>query len=91
MRRSPSANGFPKSAGVGEAGRLVALPNQWEATGLECDKMSEEAVAFHLRHVIEELKKHLGPLVGTELQHMLLDSSRRRGNPIGRRSCRRSF
>jgi hypothetical protein len=48
-------------------------------------------VAFHLRHVIGELKKHLGPLVGTVLQHMLLDSSRRRGNPIGRRSCRRSF
>lgn len=52
----------------------LTQPNQWEAMGLECDKMSEEAVTFHLRHVIGELKKHLGPLVGTGLRHMLLDS-----------------
>jgi hypothetical protein len=52
----------------------VTQPNQWEAMGLECDKMSEEAVAFHLQHVIGQLKKHLGPLVGTGLQHILLDS-----------------
>ncbi|MFM8983120.1 MAG: glycosyl hydrolase, partial [Spartobacteria bacterium] len=52
----------------------LTQPNQWEAMGLECDKMSGEAVAFHLRHVIGELKKHLGPLVGTGLRHMLLDS-----------------
>ncbi|MFM8982086.1 MAG: glycosyl hydrolase, partial [Spartobacteria bacterium] len=51
----------------------LTQPNQWEAMGLECDKMSGEAVAFHLRHVIGELKKHLGPLVGTGLRHMLLD------------------
>jgi len=52
----------------------LTQPNQWEVMGLECDKMSGEAVAFHLRHVIGELKKHLGPLVGTGLQHILLDS-----------------
>lgn len=52
----------------------VTQPNQWEAMGLECDKMSGEAVAFHLQHVIGQLKKHLGPLVGTGLQHILLDS-----------------
>ena len=52
----------------------LTQPNQWEIMGLECDKMSEKAVTFHLNHVIGELKKHLGPLVGTGLQHMLLDS-----------------
>ncbi|MCF7731059.1 MAG: hypothetical protein K9N23_05200 [Akkermansiaceae bacterium] len=52
----------------------LTQPNQWEAMGLECDKMSEQAVTFHLQHVIGELKKHLGPLVGTGLQHILLDS-----------------
>jgi alpha-L-rhamnosidase len=52
----------------------LTQPNQWEIMGLECDKMSEKAVSFHLRHVLGELRKHLGPLVGTGLQHMLLDS-----------------
>ena len=52
----------------------LTQPNQWETMGLECDKMSEQAVTFHLQHVIGELKKHLGPLVGTGLQHILLDS-----------------
>jgi hypothetical protein len=58
----------------------LTQPNQWEMMGLECDKMSEEAVTFHLQHVIGELKKHLGPLVGTGLQHILLDSYEA-GNP----------
>jgi hypothetical protein len=52
----------------------LTQPNQWETMGLECDKMSEQAVTFHLQHVLGELKKHLGPLVGTGLQHILLDS-----------------
>ncbi len=52
----------------------LTQPNQWETMGLECDKMSEQAVTFHLQHVIGELQKHLGPLVGTGLQHVLLDS-----------------
>lgn len=52
----------------------LTQPNQWEVMGLECDKMSETAVAFHLNHVIGKLKEHLGPLVGTGLQHILLDS-----------------
>jgi len=52
----------------------LTQPNQWEIMGLECDKMSEKAVTFHLQHVIGELKEHLGPLLGTGLQHMLLDS-----------------
>ena len=49
-------------------------PNQWEAFGLECDKMNPEAVAFHLDHVIGEMKKHLGDQVGRGLKFVLLDS-----------------
>jgi hypothetical protein len=52
----------------------LTQPNQWEIMGLECDKMSEKAVTFHLHHVLGEMKKHLGPLVGTGLKHVLLDS-----------------
>lgn len=49
-------------------------PNQWEAFGLECDKMSAEAVSFHLDHVIGEMKRHLGEQVGRGLKFVLLDS-----------------
>jgi len=52
----------------------LTQPNQWEIMGLECDKMSEKAVTFHLQHVIGAMKKNLGPLVGTGLRHVLLDS-----------------
>jgi len=49
-------------------------PAQEEARGLECDKMSPEAVAFHMDHVIGELKRHLGDEVGKGLTYVLLDS-----------------
>ena len=49
-------------------------PNQWETFGLECDKMNPEAVAFHLDHVIGEMKRHLGEQVGRGLKFVLLDS-----------------
>lgn len=49
-------------------------PNQWEMFGLECDKMNPEAVAFHLDHVIGEMKKYLGGHVGKTLRFVLLDS-----------------
>ena len=49
-------------------------PAQWQATGLECDKMSEEAVSFHINHVITEIQKHLGDLVGTGFTHVHFDS-----------------
>jgi len=39
-------------------------PAQWDAMGLECDKMSREAVAFHVNHVLDEMKKHLGDAMG---------------------------
>ena len=49
-------------------------PNQWEARGLECDKMNPEAVAFHLDHVIGEMKKYVGDQIGRGLKFVLLDS-----------------
>ena len=49
-------------------------PAQPQAIGLECDKMSETAVAFHMDHVIGEIQKHLGDLIGTGFTHVHFDS-----------------
>ena len=49
-------------------------PAQWDATGLECDKMSTEAVTFHVNHVLGEIKQHLGELVGPGLTTLYFDS-----------------
>jgi len=55
------------------AGTLTQ-PAQWEAHGLECDKMSDKAVGFHMNHVVGDLQRNLGDLLGTGLQHVLFDS-----------------
>lgn len=52
----------------------LTQPNQWEVMGLECDKMSEKAISFHLDHVLGKLRQHLGDLLGSGLRHVLLDS-----------------
>jgi hypothetical protein len=49
-------------------------PAQWAATGLECDKMDPKAVTFHMDHVIGEVRKHLGTLVGNGFSHLHFDS-----------------
>ena len=49
-------------------------PAQWDAIGLECDKMNTEAVVFHLQHVLGEIEKHLGDLAGTVLSTLYFDS-----------------
>ena len=49
-------------------------PVAWKATGLECDKMNPEAVAFHLNHVIGELKKHCADVIGHGLEYLWFDS-----------------
>lgn len=49
-------------------------PAQWQATGFECDKMSLEAVTFHMNHVIGEIQQHLGDLIGTGFTHVHFDS-----------------
>ncbi len=55
---------------LGEKGQ----PAQWQASGFECDKMSREAVEFHLNHVIGEMKSHLGDLMGKTVDHIYFDS-----------------
>lgn len=49
-------------------------PGQWEATGFECDKMSPGAISFHMDHVVTEIQKHLGDLIGTGFTHVHFDS-----------------
>lgn len=49
-------------------------PAQWDAMGLECDKMSREAVTFHVQHVLGEMKKHLGEHMGKALTTLYFDS-----------------
>jgi hypothetical protein len=49
-------------------------PCQWAAIGLECDKMSRKAVEFHLDHIIADIKKHAGDLIGHGLDFVWFDS-----------------
>lgn len=49
-------------------------PAAWDAMGLECDKMSKEAVTFHVQHVLGEMKKHLGDQMGKGLTTLYFDS-----------------
>jgi hypothetical protein len=55
------------------SGTLIQ-PAQWQATGLECDKMSLDAVSYHLDHVIGEIQKHLGDLIGNGFSSVHFDS-----------------
>ncbi len=49
-------------------------PAQWDAIGLECDKMNADAVRFHVQHVLDDIKKHLGELAGSVLTTLYCDS-----------------
>jgi hypothetical protein len=49
-------------------------PCQWEAIGLECDKMSRAAVEFHLDHIIGDARRHLGDFVGNGFNYYHFDS-----------------
>ena len=49
-------------------------PAQWEAFGLECDKMNPEAVNFHLDKVLGDMKRYLGEQIGRGLKFVHLDS-----------------
>ena len=55
-------------------------PAQWEAMGLECDKMSAEAVTYHVEHVLAGIKRHLSDLMGVSLACLYFDSYEA-GNP----------
>jgi hypothetical protein len=49
-------------------------PAQWEAMGLECDKMNKDAVTFHVQYVLADMKKHLGDLMGKGISTLYFDS-----------------
>ena len=77
--QAPAGNWIVYRFGHTTRGTLIQ-PAQWKATGLECDKMNPEAVRFHMNHVIGEIKKHLGDLIGTGFTHVHFDSYEA-GNP----------
>ena len=53
---------------------ILLQPPQWKAQGLECDKLSPEAVGFHLDHVLAEVRKNVGDLIGKGFNFIHLDS-----------------
>lgn len=70
---APPGNWVVYRFGHTTMGTLIQ-PAQWKATGFECDKMSAEAVTFHMNHVVGEIQKHLGDLLGTGFTHVHFDS-----------------
>jgi len=70
---APKGNWIVYRLGHTTMGTLIQ-PAQWKATGFECDKMSQKAVDFHMDHVIGEIQKHLGDLIGTGFTHVHFDS-----------------
>lgn len=71
--KAPSGNWTIYRFGHTTMGNMIQ-PAQWKAAGLECDKMSQEAVSFHMNHVVGEVKRHLGDLIGSGFSHLLFDS-----------------
>ena len=69
----PSGDWIIYRIGYTTTGAIIQ-PAQWAATGLECDKMNPEAVAYHMDYVIGEVKKHLGKLAGKGFSHLHFDS-----------------
>lgn len=65
-------------------------PAQWDAMGLECDKMNKEAVTFHVQHVLNEMKKHLGDQMGKGLTTLYFDSYEA-GDPTWTPKMRQEF
>ncbi len=53
---------------------MMLQPCQWDAMGLECDKMNPAAVKFQMRHLLADAKKHLGDLLGSGLKYIWFDS-----------------
>jgi len=49
-------------------------PAPGEGTGLECDKLSKEAVGAHWEGMMTKLLAELGPLAGKVLNNVLIDS-----------------
>lgn len=53
---------------------ILLQPPQWKAQGLECDKLNPEAVAFHLDHVLAQVRENVGDLIGKGFNFIHLDS-----------------
>jgi hypothetical protein len=49
-------------------------PAQRKAMGLECDKMSKDAVTFHVQHVLNDMRAHLGDMMGKGVTTLYFDS-----------------
>jgi hypothetical protein len=69
---------------------MMLQPCQWDAMGLECDKMNPAAVEFHMRHLLGDAKKHLGDLIGSGLKYIWFDSYEA-GNPTWTPNMREEF
>ncbi len=65
-------------------------PAQWDAMGMECDKLSVEAVTFHFQHVLSGIKENLGDLMGTGLSTLYCDSYEA-GDPTWTPKMRQEF
>ena len=53
---------------------ILLQPPQWEANGLECDKLNPDAVAFHMRHVIDGIRSHIPATDPKDLPFVHVDS-----------------
>lgn len=65
-------------------------PAQPQALGLECDKIDQEAINYHMDHVLGEIKRHLGDLIGTGFTHVHFDSYEA-GTPSWTNNMREEF
>lgn len=70
---APAGNWTIYRFGHTTTGAMIS-PAQWDAMGLECDKMNPEAVGFHVNHVLQEMKKHLGDQMGKGITTLYFDS-----------------
>jgi hypothetical protein len=69
---------------------MMLQPCQWDAMGLECDKMNRAAVEFQMRHLLGGAQQHLGDLLGRGLKYIWFDSYEA-GNPTWTPNLRGEF
>lgn len=69
---------------------MMLQPCQWDAMGLECDKMSQLAVEFQMQHLLGDVKQHLGDLAGKGLDYIWFDSYEA-GTPTWTQKMREQF
>ena len=71
--QAPAGNWTLYRFGHTTTGAMIQ-PAQRKAMGLECDKMSKEAVTFHVQHVLNDMKAHLGDMMGKGITTLYFDS-----------------